>query len=558
MSSDAELLTVSLVRDLSTCTRDELFERWQGPLRTAIEQIHGRPFDKIVPPEHNPIYYVAQNLFFDNVRGDPNFLYAPMHRDIICAATLDYLLGQDSFQDSHLTRPAGVHNNGLLVLTQRDSFKSTFKHGVDPYFCALRAKHIDNKDVCSALIHQKEFQASRNLLRMKRKTRGHPWLKQFWPEFISETDVGTQTDFNWACVDASSPRSEPSILAGGLTADYTGLHFDYVFMSDLVVKEHRLSKHLRDTTESLYDALMYTVDTKKGKVVHDGTFYHQHDLWHKMVRSKQYVVVNIPAGGHGSEPLSHPHRHSKRVLDKMQKREMSKSGNDDLYWMQMQLRVKTERLAATNMAWLRRCPVADVPPDTWRAIFVDGAWKGTHNAGQGDYASIQVWAFERRGSLVFKYLMDGVHSNHLTSLDGESEIFRLMRKYGATDVAIEESGGYAFRANMVNNAATRGMFINPIDLKMKQTNKQQRIVTFLRDVQAGRVFLTKECDPVLISHFLDQYEDFPQCEHDDALDAAAYTCDPNVAASYAPMFNTMAQGRKWNKEPVRRTRHCGV
>ena len=544
---------------MATRTRDEMMQEWSGAKRRAIEYIQGRIIDQIVPVAHNPIYYLAENLFFDNVRGDPNFLYAPMHRDIICEATLDYLLGQDSFQNAHVTRPPGHNNNGLLVLTQRDSFKSTFKHGVDPFFCALRAKHVEKRDVCSALVHQKEFQASRNLLRMKRKTRNHPWLKRYWPEFICDHDYGTQTDFNWECVDPSSPRSEPSIHAGGITADFTGLHYDFLFMSDLVVKEHRLSKHLRDTTESLYDALMYTVDMKYGKVIHDGTFYHQFDLWQKLVRSQQYVVVRIPAGGHDEVPLSHPVRHSKKVLAKIQRREKGKSGNDDMYWMQMQLSVKTGRTMATDLAWIKRCSQHEVPQETWRAIFVDGAWKGTKNAGDGDYASIQVWAFERRGSIITKYLMDGVHSNMLTSLDGENEIFRLARKWGVIDLAIEETGGWAFRTSVQNSANTRGMHVNLIDLKMKQTNKQNRIVTFLKDVQAGRVFITAECNETLVGHLMREFEDFPQVEHDDALDAAAYTCDPNVAEQYAPIFNTFAQGeRRWEDEPIHRTRHCGA
>ena len=84
------------------------------------------------------------------------------------------------------------------------------------------------------------------------------------------------------------------------------------------------------------------------------------------------------------------------------------------------------------------------------------------------------------------------------------------------------------------------------------------IVSFLGEMQSLRVFISTECDEQLKNAFLDEFEDFPQLDNDDALDAAAFTCDPAIAESYAPMFNTYAQGRQWRqrrREPI--TRHSG-
>jgi hypothetical protein len=143
-------------------------------------------------------------------------------------------------------------------------------------------------------------------------------------------------------------------------------------------------------------------------------------------------------------------------------------------------------------------------------------------------------------------------------LDGINEIFRLMRRHGVTDVAPEERGGHAFRQRLRNEGNSRGTHINVIDLKSMQTNKPQRIVSFLGEMQSLRVFISTDCEEQLKNAFLEQFEDFPQLDHEDALDAAAYTCDPAIAEAYAPMFNTYAQGRTWRtqrREPI--TRHSG-
>ena len=82
-------------------------------------------------------------------------------------------------------------------------------------------------------------------------------------------------------------------------------------------------------------------------------------------------------------------------------------------------------------------------------------------------------------------------------------------------------------------------------------------------MQAGRVFLCEGCDPDLLGAFKDQFENFPQIEHDDALDCAGYSCDPAVNEQYVPAFDSDKgrPARPWLKpkvepEPLRYTRYC--
>jgi hypothetical protein len=207
---------------------------------------------------------------------------------------------------------------------------------------------------------------------------------------------------------------------------------------------------------------------------------------------------------------------------------------------------------------LRFCKLANVPEDSWRVIVVDPAWKGTKNAGEGDYAALEAWAFERRGSLVLRYLLEVVRSNEFTSLDGEREIFRMLDKWGTIDAAIEHDEGDAFLTNMENSSVSRGLPLNLIKLRTRRTSKPERIVTFLRSVQAGQVFITEECEGK--QYFIDEYESFPQLDFDDVLDAAAYTSDPAIQEEWTPVFNKKAR-QPWNRreqvEPDK-SRYCGA
>ena len=501
---------------------------------------------------HNPIYYLATQCWFDN---DPSLLYAPLHRDKFCKSLLEHYLAE-----------VGEYS-GFELQCQRESFKSTFTHGVFASFIAFRGKHVHGRDERTALIHHKEDQASLNLVQLKLKSINHPWIKEVWPGFHSNTDYGTKTRFDWPC-KVEGITEVPSILAAGLGSRLTGFHFDWMLYSDPVTDEHIDSKLVRDEAFNKYQASRYMLDTLRGKEVIDGTPYHIHDLHAKLIKAnvggkKLYKQLIISACDENYENLSFPTRHTKEFLKRRRREEIASSGNDFLWHLQYRCQAKASGLIATKPEWLKFCK-SDVPPkNCWHVLIVDPAWKGGHNSGKGDWAAGGVWVFEQRGILVLRYLIDGFHSNTMTSLDGEREMFRLMKTHGIVDVAVEEHGGYTFRGRLEEAATQRGMFINLIDLKSKQTNKQERIVNFLNHVQAGHVIITDDCP--IKSAFIEQFDEFPQClrEHDDILDMAGYSCDPKVIELCGPVFTseidkTPFWARVPEPQPVMRTRYTSL
>lgn len=575
---------IEIERDLDVCTKEELLTRWDSRQAT-FEKWVGKPLAEAVK-DHNPIFYLATKCWFDNPRAkdNPAFLYPPYHRDVLCARAIGYILAPSDTSD------------GFLFLGPRDTYKSTFVAVIAMWF-ALRKKHLEATDARIVLRHHKEKMAARTLRKVKAKFWHHPYVRAYWTEYCppeDSRDFGTKTEFS--LFNASEGyEGEETFRAIGMTASDTGSHSDLDLGDDLVTEEHINSKAVREEVKLMYEAKQFTRDTVSGKEANFGTPYHVNDLWGSMEKANvegeaNYQIVKVSAMadkcqcGHGevlhpatdTTPLeiapcvapgckcgrstifAHPFRLTKAFLDKKMQSELSRTGRIVLWYLQYQCQVRLGGQVVADKSWLRYVHHSDVSPNAWRVMHVDGAWKGTKNSGEGDCASIQVWAIERRGPLLLRTLIDGVHSNEFTSLDGEREMFRLMRKYGVIDVTIEELGGYAFRTAIDTAATSRGVMLNQIELINKQMHKVQREATFLKEMQAGRVFISHECDPTLKEAFIDQVLDFPQLQHDDALDCAAQETDPAVLESYAPMWNTSVGAHPFHRpvEVAPRTRHC--
>lgn len=588
-------LEIAWERDLCTCTFDEIQERWPQERRKPLEALKGKPWTELLTREHNFIYYLAERVWFANVRakGKPEFLYAPLHRDRYLRPITTYLLSKNPLDD------------GILVLGPRDTYKSTLAAALAQAHI-LRQKHLFGIDARDVITHHKFLLASRSIRRVAAKFRHHPYMRRFWAEYCpddSEKQFGTQFGFTLPNVEMTMDQGEETLRALGATASDTGSHVDLRINDDLVTEEHTSSKSIRDESKMRYEAAQFTRDTVGGKEVNFGTPYHVNDLWATMIKSNvegeaRYQIVRVSAieetcrtnvagatCGHSlvehpqiegvplelapctkcecaaAEIFAHPYRLTKAFLEKKMQSELSRTGRIVLWYLQYQCQGKSESQTAADLKWLKRDSQKNIPPDAWPVICVDPAWKGTNNQSEGDFASIQVHFLERRGGIIVRWLADGVHSNELTSEGGMREIARLMQQYNCDDVAPEMHGGYGFKTALENYCTEKGLSVNVIDLKMKQTGKDQRIVDWLRELEAGHVVLCDEAHPELVESFLDQIKDYPQLDHDDAIDCAAYSCDPNIAEAWAPRRARKFSAARFNQQRVyepQRTKHCAI
>ena len=159
--------------------------------------------------------------------------------------------------------------------------------------------------------------------------------------------------------------------------------------------------------------------------------------------------------------------------------------------------------------------------------------------------------------MIVQYLLDQVISNELTEKDGMDHIFRLAGKYAVFHVIPEQRGGKSLGTNIMDEGISRGWPMIILDPQTQQTAKDIRIGRFLGACQSRRVIIVLGIP--YLDHFLMEYDEYPQCEFKDALDAAGWTQDPVVSENYGPRFHS---NRRFNPRPqpqvAPRTRHCAM
>lgn len=526
-------------RDLCTLSAAEMEQRWLKEEKSsgnAIERIHPGSLAKL--EHHNPIFYLAENVWFDN---DPSLLDKEFHRDKICSELLAWY-----FDDSH-------NYEGVLIQAQRDSYKSTFGHNILPMFLAMRDIYVHNRDTRILLLHHKQDQASLNLVSLKTKCTVSAYLERFWngsdgsPKFFWETDVGNMKAFDWPHKIKGQFR-EHSVMASGLNVSLTGLHFDYKLDDDLVTDDHIDSSVIRNDAIFKYGATQCLLDTLTGKEVNMGTPYHLRDLWANLEAQKKedgtplYRVVTIPAGGDRvKKALSYPSRHTNDFLERTYRKIVERDGTDLMWWLNYQCERRAPGSVVTKEEWIQYVTKKELLKKFGERglpviILCDPAWKGTKNSGKGCDAAIAAIGFDRKGMVVSSYLLDLAVSNEMSSQDGMNTIFQMMLRWSTPRIAIEECQGYQFSEDMKREAASRKQPLHLIDLKTQWQAKNSRIVTFIRKVESRLFYILEDCPNQEI--FLQQFLDFPQLNKNDALDAVAYSADPNVADMYAAFWNT--------------------
>ncbi len=551
-------------RDLCTLSAAEMEQKWlKDEIDCGIAIEEDAPGSLAKLPGHNPIFYLAENVWFDN---DVTLLDPEFHRDKISRELLAWY-----FDDSH-------EYEGLLLQAPRDSYKSTFGHNVLPMFLAMRDSYIHNRDTRILLLHHKMDQASLNLVSLKTKCTVSPYLARFWngldgsPKFYWDTDVGNMKAFNWPHKIKGLFR-EKSVMASGLNASLTGLHFDYKLDDDLVTDDHIDSPVIRNDAIFKYGATQCLLDTITGKEANMGTPYHLRDLWANLEASKKkdgspmYRVVTIAAGGDRvKKPLSYPRRHTNDFLERTRRKIVERDGTDLMWWLNYQCERRAPGAVVTKSEWIQYITTEQLRKKFGERglpviILVDPAWKGTKNAGKGCDAAIAAVGFDRKGMVVSTYLLDLVVSNEMSSNDGMNTIFQMMLRWSTPRAAVEECQGYQFTEDMKREAASRKQPLHLIDLKTQWQAKNSRIVTFVRKVEARLFYILQECPNQEI--FLQQFLDFPQLNKNDALDAVAYSADPSVSDLYAAFWNTEDGDEDFfaeeydDYEMPQRTRHCG-
>jgi len=551
--SDEEQLLRNLNRDLCTLTREEILAEWNGTPRDLLAE-QGVDLEKLLV-DHNPIYFLAQEVWFDNKKGatdEKRFLYAPFHRDILCKAVIEYAL-----------QTPAERKAGLVLVFPRDTFKSVFNHGVIPHWFSLRMKRLHKRDARICLSHHKELQASASLVRLRDKA-SHPFMKDNWPEFYHPDPkaLGSMTLFNWPCKETGR-QQEPSVYAIGLGGTMTGWHFDLMNPDDSVTEDHINSRPIREAAKDKYEATRFMLDAE-GCEVYTDTPYHVNDLTRKMVEAN---VEGVPLYAREIRPalsdegiLLHPFRLSKEVLEKRRKEEIARRGTDLLYQLQYQCSWKADRTTVADESWFRFIDPLDINPRSWRVLFIDPAWKGDKNWGSGCDAGFAAIQFERRERNLFRILLDGAASNEMSQSDGIREAIRIGRKWGITTFYAHEPGGYGYTTTLKQESRNDGWTMDALELSGRSAQAAQptRIGGLMRQLEQGRFFINSALKggEFFEMKWKPQILDWPQAEPDDAIDATAHSCSEEVMEKYAPLPSRSSMKSQKEAPTAYRTRYC--
>lgn len=84
----------------------------------------------------------------------------------------------------------------------------------------------------------------------------------------------------------SEIKREANIVALGMTANLTGMHFDWIFLDDIVSEKDRYSQTEREKTKRFYYEIN-NILKKEGKVRLTGTIWHKDDLFSELINKNQ-------------------------------------------------------------------------------------------------------------------------------------------------------------------------------------------------------------------------------------------------------------------------------
>src|SRR5262249_3034945 len=150
----------------------------------------------------------------------------------------------------------------IVWLGPRDTYKSTFNHGVTPLWFATRNKWLYNYDVRIVLRHHKEELVAANMHRIKDVILHGEWYRRVFAEFCPPPNTkewGTATAFSLANANWGG-QAEDTFRGLGVKASDTGFHADLDLGDDLVTEDHAKSSKIRDEARHKYRSKRYTLD----------------------------------------------------------------------------------------------------------------------------------------------------------------------------------------------------------------------------------------------------------------------------------------------------------
>lgn len=494
--------------------------------RKAVEDVVGGDFDQAVK-NHNPIYYLILSCWFDN---DPDLLYPPAHRDILCRDLATFYQ-----EDLSLF-------SGYIVLWPKNLFKTTIGLAFVQFFL-MRQRLILDKDPRVVIEHHKEEYAFRNLGKLKEKFHAHAWMAKRFPEFCFKKKFGLVGQFdlkNRKNQDKGSSGSiEPSCYACSVGTVVAGWKFDLRFCDDIVTEDHAKSATLRSDLVQRYEVGRNMLDVGKSKELIMGHRWHVEDHYGTCVNAvrpngnRMYASSIRPLLNDEETETLCPNRYSVATAKQLREDEILRTGSDYNYWAVRQNNPKRAAKVIFDPNWYAWFGKNDPNWDkfiakTMKVIIMDTAHKDEDTRGGGDKTVIQCWAFDWIDGLIHKYILDHDQSVFWDVFNAGREAGLMAKKWRTDLVFAEEIGQKSSLLVMDREARKIGFTGGFMRVRGTKRTKKDRTRALFGEYRAGRIHVYDKLP--FLEEFKTSHENWTEgTKHgDDEVDCAAHTCDEAV------------------------------
>ena len=358
-------------------------------------------------------------------------------------------------------------------------------------------------------------------------------LKQLYPEILWENpkcEAPVWSLEKGIVVKRQTNPKEATVEAWGLVdGQPTGKHFSLLVYDDVVTKGSVSTPEMINKVTDSW-ALSLNLGARGGKQRYIGTRYHHNDTYKTILERKSAKPRIHPATLDGlpdGEPaLLTPE-------DLAQKRA---SMGKHVFACQMLLNPQANNNYGFLQHWLKYWQKLEDrhggAGHLNRYIVVDPAGSNKKNS---DYTVMLVLGL---GADQNWYLIDGIRDQ--LNLQGRAKaLFRLYHKYRPLAVGYEQYGMQA-DIEFIQSEQERLQFRFCITPLGGNIPKKQRILALAPYFEQGRIYIPQSCPyqtengewQNLVQFFMDEYESFPVCAHDDVLDCLARVLDKKLGACF--------------------------
>jgi phage terminase large subunit-like protein len=306
-------------------------------------------------------------------------------------------------------------------------------------------------------------------------------------------------------------------MCAGVGTNLTGLHFDYIKISDLVNKDSVANDTQIQASKDYYAYLRPLFDKiKVPREDVEGTFYHFNDLNCALNKSEDFEKSIIPAIKDGQYMF--PERIDQEAIDLML--------NDPtigpmMVYPQILLKPFDPAKSKFKREWVK--DYETIPEGLAEYICIDPA---STQKKKSDYTVIEKWGIDAEGN---HYLLDGIRDK-LTIFQRIAEIVRMVKSSKRLcAVKYEVLGGRHGDLEALKEAFRKeNLPVIPQETKSVSTSKKDRIEQRLvNQFFCGRIYLPKSViyrsifdgkTKDFVGEYLLEYLQFPFTEHDDILD----------------------------------------